>query len=111
MQLSPWRVGGIRLAKDLGGARLAVLSPQLPTAEPRHIEAGDIHVGPPRRDPVRDDPPQAPGGQDADRVQPRRDEVAAQPRRLRRSGVNDSGPQKNVLTPTFSSAGIRAIAA
>ncbi len=87
-QLLAGGVRGVHRAEDLGGARGPVGVVGLPRAEPVDVEAGDVDVRPTGRDPVREHPPEAAGGEDADRVHACRDEVVADAR-----GLSDRGGQ------------------
>ena len=78
----PGGVRGVDGAEDLGGPGGAVRRRELVRPEARDVEAGHVHVGPPRGDPVRQDPAQPARGQDADRVHPGGHEVAADAGRL-----------------------------
>ena len=107
-------MGGIHGAEDLGGSLGAVPGVELPVAEAGDVEPGDVDVRAAVGDPLRDDPAQPAGREDADRVEPGAHEVAVDAGRLtdRRGevGVKDSGPQKNVRMPTVSTTGTREMA-
>ncbi len=90
-QLLAGGVRGVHRAEDLGGARGAVGVVGLPRAEPVDVEAGDVDVGPAGGDPVGQHPAEAAGGEDADRVHARGDEVVADPGSLADGGGEVGG--------------------
>ena len=69
-------------AERLDRARAAVLGVRLVGVQAIDVEAGDVDVGPAVDDPVREHAAEAAAGEDADRVEPRGDEVVLQLGRL-----------------------------
>ena len=72
----------VHLPERLHRAGPAVLRVGLVAMQPVDVQAGDVDVGAPGDDPVRQRPAESAAGQDADRVQPGCDEVVPQLGRL-----------------------------
>ena len=81
-QLLARRVGGVHGAEDLGRPVAAVRRLELVGAEAGDVPRGDVDVGQPGDDPVREHAAEPAGGQHADGVHAGGDEVVADARRL-----------------------------
>ena len=90
-QLLARRVGGVHRAEDLGRAVASVRRLELVGAEAGDVPRGDVDVGQPGDDPVRQHPAEAAGREHADGVHAGRDEVVADARRLADGGREVGG--------------------